>query len=116
MAVQPIIDQREVINEALIREITERIVKAFNPKRVILFGSQARGDAKPDSDLDLMVEMETDLDFYARIPPITKIFGFRKWSMDLIVFTPSEVAQDKNVNGTLVNLIEREGRTLYERG
>ena len=115
MAVQPIIDQRSVIDEALIREVTERIVKNFHPKRIILFGSQARGDAKPDSDMDLMVEMETDLDFYSRIPPITEIFGFRKWSMDLVVYTPEVVKKNIDVNGTLVELVEREGRVLYER-
>src|SRR5436853_3114570 len=115
MAVQPIIDQRSVIDEALIREVADRIVKAFNPKRIILFGSQARGDAKPDSDMDLMVEMETDLSYYSRIPRITEIFGFRRWSMDLIVVTPEEVEKDRDVNGTLINLVEREGRVLYER-
>jgi uncharacterized protein len=115
MAVQPIIDQRSVIDEALIREVADRIVQAFHPKRIILFGSQARGDAKPDSDIDVMVEMETDLSFYSRIPPVTEIFGLRKWSMDLIVVTPEEVENDRDVNGTLINLVEREGRVLYER-
>ena len=115
MAIQPIIDQREVIDEALIREVTDRIVRAFHPRRIVLFGSQARGNAKPDSDLDLFIEMDTDLDFYSRIPPITRLFGFRKWSMDVVVNTPSEVEHDKRINGTLANLIEKEGRVLYER-
>ena len=115
MAVQPIIDQRNVIDEALIREVTDRIVQAFHPRRIILFGSQARGDARPDSDMDLFIEMETGLDFYSRIPPIIELFGFRKWSMDVIVNTPAEVAHDKQINGTLANLVEKEGRVLYER-
>jgi len=41
-------------NEA-ISEMTERIVQCFHPLRVILFGSHARGDARPDSDVDLLV-------------------------------------------------------------
>ncbi|MCU1283860.1 MAG: hypothetical protein JWO13_210 [Acidobacteriales bacterium] len=113
MAVQPIIDHREVIDEDLIREITDRIVNAFDPKRIVLFGSHARGDHRDDSDLDLMIEMESDLDFYSRIPAVTEIFGLRKWPMDLFVYTPAEVERDRNVNGTMVNLIEREGKVLY---
>jgi predicted nucleotidyltransferase len=114
MAVQPIIDQRSVIDEALIREVADRIVKAFNPKRIILFGSHARGEAKPDSDMDLMVEMETDLDFYDRIRAVNELFGLRRWSMDVLVYTPSEVERDRQCNGTLVELANREGKVLYE--
>src|ERR1700743_1229512 len=109
MAVQPIIDQRSVIDEALIREVADRIVAAFHPKRIVLFGSQARGDASPDSDMDLFIEMETVFEFFSRIPPITKLFRFRRWSMDVFVYTPEEVLQDRGENGTLVEMIEREG-------
>jgi predicted nucleotidyltransferase len=115
MAVQPIIDQRSVIDEALIREVADRIVAAFHPKRIILFGSQARDDAHPDSDMDLFIEMETDLEFYSRIPPITKLFRFRRWSMDVFVYTTEEVLRDRGRNGTLEEMVEREGRVLYER-
>ena len=38
--------------------MVQRIVKKFRPERVILFGSQARGDAGPDSDVDLLVVMD----------------------------------------------------------
>ena len=43
----------DVVHE--LPEITRRIVKTSDPDKVILFGSHARGDASPDSDLDLLV-------------------------------------------------------------
>ena len=40
--------------EPLIEEIIRKIVEAFQPRRIVMFGSRARGDTRPDSDLDLM--------------------------------------------------------------
>src|SRR4051812_20160400 len=44
--------------QALITRMVKRIVKRFAPEKIILFGSQARGDAGPDSDIDLLVVMD----------------------------------------------------------
>ena len=41
-----------------IGRMVKRIVKQFDPEQVILFGSQARGDAGPDSDVDLLIVMD----------------------------------------------------------
>lgn len=46
--------------EPPIEEIVRKIAEAFRPRRIVMFGSRARGDTRPDSDLDLTVEMETD--------------------------------------------------------
>jgi predicted nucleotidyltransferase len=45
--------------EALLEQVTRTIVERFHPKRIVLFGSHARGQAGPDSDLDLFIEMQT---------------------------------------------------------
>jgi uncharacterized protein len=115
MAVQPMIDQRRVIDEALIREVTNKIVRAFAPERIILFGSHARGDANVDSDLDLLVVMDTKLSYFQRIPTVLSLFGSRLWPMDLFVFTPQEFAEQKDVNGTLIEMAVREGKQVYAR-
>lgn len=103
------------IDDNLIRDVTRRIVEHFHPRRIVLFGSHARGDATPDSDLDLMVEMESDKPFIERSVEVGSLFTSRKWPMDLVVFTPAEVETSRSGIGTLVHMIEDEGKVLYER-
>ena len=98
-----------------LEQITRTIVEQFHPRRVVLFGSRARGDSRPDSDVDLMIEMDSPLARGARTVEILKTFGVRPWAMDVIVYTPEEVAALSGVPGTLLSMIEAEGRTLYER-
>ena len=100
--------------EAPVDEIVRRIVAACHPRRIVMFGSRARGNAALDSDLDLFVEMETDLPPPERRREICRLFGQRKWAMDVVVYTPEEAARIKDVVGTLLYVIEREGKVLYE--
>lgn len=100
---------------ALFEHITRTIVEKFNPKRIVLFGSHARGEAKPDSDLDIFVEMETEARPPERAVQISSVFGLRPWSMDVVVYTPEEVSKLRGIHGTLLSLIEAEGKLLYER-
>ena len=99
----------------LYAEIVRRIVEVTDPHRIILFGSRARGDHRPDSDLDLFIEMESALRPSDRRRAILSLFRPRRWSMDLFVYTPTEVARSSGVNGTLVSIVEKEGKVLYER-
>lgn len=102
------------ITDELVQEITNRIVDRFRPKRILAFGSYARGEQKADSDLDLIVEMETDRPFFQRSVDVQSIFGLRDWAMDLLVYTPEEYAQQKAIWGTLISLIDREAKVLYD--
>jgi len=103
------------MREPPIDEIVQKIVEAFHPRRIVMFGSRARGEAGLDSDLDLMVEMESDRAPRDRIRAVDALFDHRRWSMDLLVYTPEEVQRLKDMVGTLVYTIEREGRVLYEK-
>ena len=98
-----------------IEDITQQIIRAFNPRRIVLFGSRVRGDAQPESDLDVMVEMETDAKPADRVRAILALFGLRTWAMDVFVYTPEEVQRLRGVNGTLLSVIESQGKTVYER-
>jgi len=78
-----------------------------------MFGSRARGDARPDSDLDLMVEMESADPPAQRVRALLALFGLRRWAMDVVVFTPQEVVEQRRYRNSLIRVIEAEGRVLY---
>ncbi len=101
--------------EPPIEEIIRKIVEAFQPRRIVMFGSRARGDTRPDSDLDLMVEMETHNPPAERMRTISALFGLHRWAMDLIVYTPQEVEEHRPYRNSLIRVIESEGKVLYEQ-
>jgi uncharacterized protein len=105
---------QEPITDELVASVTRKIVERFHPKRIIAFGSYARGDHTPYSDLDLLVVMETKKSFVDRTVEVDSIFGLRGWPMDIVVYTPAEFAARQQVWGTLAATIKAEGKVLYE--
>ncbi len=101
--------------EPPVEEITRKIAEAFRPRRIVMFGSRARGDTRSDSDLDLMVEMETDDPPAQRVRMISALFGLHRWAMDLVVYTPREVEEQRQYRNSIVRIIESEGKVLYEQ-
>ncbi len=98
-----------------IEQVVRSIVATFDPERIILFGSRARDDARPDSDLDLLIEMETDLPRREQIRRIHRAFDPYPCSMDIIVYTPAEMNKWRKAAASLVSTVLREGKVLYER-
>ena len=82
-----------------------------------MFGSRATGHAKPDSDIDLFVEVDSDngmrpLD---RARAVHALFPNRLWGMDVVVYTSDEVRRFQDWKGTVLSAVREEGRILYER-
>ena len=100
---------------ALLEQVTRTIVERFHPKRIVLFGSHARGDAGSDSDLDVFIEMQTPRRPPERAIEVSAAFGLRPWPLDVVVYTPEEVQRLRGVSGTLLSVIEKEGKVLYEQ-
>ena len=104
-----------MISQETLQEATRRLIENFRPQRIILFGSQARGTADDQSDVDLLV--------------VTNFVGKRRTLMvemdralrglgiarDIIVITPEEFERDSEIPGTIARPAAREGRILYER-
>jgi len=95
--------------------IKRRIVRRFRPDRIILFGSQARGNATSDSDLDLLVVVADGRDRRELVRSIRVALADVTVPKDVFVTTPSLIARYGSVIGTLVEPALREGVTIYAR-
>ncbi len=96
--------------------IVERAVAAFAPARIILFGSRARGEAREDSDYDVMFIVDPHgEDRRAAEIRVQEAFAKRDWAMDIIVSLVPDYLWRRLDVGTLEYMAEREGRLLYSR-
>lgn len=98
----------------LLNEIVGRIIDAVHPDRVILFGSRARGDAREDSDIDLLVIANSSQPRYRRAAPLYGALSDIHIPMDIVVYNPEEVKAWSAVRQAFVTTAIREGRVLYE--
>jgi len=98
--------------ESQIDEIVARIVQRFDPERIILFGSAARGEAGPDSDVDLLVVMRVDGRQREKAIEIGVAVNDVPVPKDIIVTTPENFEWRKNIPGTIERPAAREGTAL----
>jgi predicted nucleotidyltransferase len=95
--------------------MVERIVSRFRPQKIILFGSHARGDALPDSDVDLLIVMSVTGSKRQKAVKIGVALHDIPIAKDVIVVTPEEFEWRKDVVGTIEWPASREGKVLYAR-
>lgn len=99
----------------MIDRIVKRIVKQFRPEKIILFGSQARGEAGPESDVDLLVIMPVEGSVVEKRLDIQMALPRLPISVDVFVTTPESFAWRKDLVGTIEWPATREGKVLYVR-
>jgi predicted nucleotidyltransferase len=95
--------------------MTRRVVRRFRPERVILFGSCARGEAGPDSDVDLLVVLPIEGSKREKRIEIRLALHDLHVPTDVVVSTPEEFAWRKDIVGTIEYPAAHDGRVLYER-
>lgn len=96
-------------------QITQCIVEHFKPQRIVLFGSRARGDARSDSDYDLLIVAPSSEPRWRRAAPVYVELAALKLPRDVDVmwWTPDEIARCREVRTHFVTTALREGRELY---
>jgi len=102
-------------SEALLQTIVQRLLATGQPQKIILFGSQARGQASRDSDYDLLVIENSSQPRYRRAVSYRRALKDLGTSKDIVVWTPREIAEWQNVSNAFITTALREGTVLYER-
>jgi len=95
--------------------MAKKIVRRFHPTRIILFGSQARGDDNANSDIDLLVVFPNAADKRKIAIEIRRSLSEFNIPKDILVTTPAEIDRRGDLIGTVLHTALREGKIIYER-
>lgn len=100
--------------EQKLQEITDKIIKEFQPEKIILFGSWAWGRPSLDSDVDLLIVKDSQKSKIEREREVRRFLYPRELPIDLLVYTPEELEKSINENRNLfIEDIVRNGKALY---
>jgi len=99
-------------DKKVLDKIIEAILKVVKPDKIILFGSQARGNARPDSDYDILV-IKSGIESSYKLESSIYMSLEVEAGVDLIVATPEIVEQYKDTIGCIIKPAIQEGIVVY---
>jgi predicted nucleotidyltransferase len=101
--------------QRIIQDILEKLLAGYAPQKVILFGSYAYGNPRPDSDIDLLIIKDTSERFIDRWVTVRRILSDpqRKAPLETLVLTPREVSGRLAVGDQFLAEILEKGEVLY---
>jgi predicted nucleotidyltransferase len=110
--------QNQPVTEELLKEMAEKIVREINPRKVVLFGSHARGTARPDSDLDFLIVEDGPFNAQrsrrAEMTRLWMLFPDVRIPIDFLVYSPEEVTKWQSSRNHVIHHAMNDGRVLYE--
>jgi uncharacterized protein len=95
--------------------VVDRIAQELDPEKIILFGSYAYGKPTSDSDVDLLVIMESDQQGSDRSWQVARLLIPRPFPVDILVRTPAEIQKAIDLGDFFICEIVTQGKVLYER-
>ena len=98
-----------------VEAVLQRLIDAYDPERVILFGSHATGAAERESDIDLLIVKETDRRPTDRRIEVERLLSDRRIPLDILVYTPQELRDLYAAGSPFVEDVIETGRVLYMR-
>jgi len=101
-------------NKQLLQEVIRRIVASVQPRRVLLFGSAARGRMNKDSDFDMLVVMREPAHRRQTAQKIYRNLHGAGIAVDIVVATEKDIKKYGDRAGTILKSALQEGHTLYE--
>ncbi len=104
------------VSETLPKAV-RRLVRKLKPEKIILFGSYAYGTPTPDSDVDLLIVMKTDIKRQVdRYVMVSELLNPLQFPVDILVHTPKEVKRELKGKGNFfIREVLTNGKALYER-
>ena len=103
-----------MVTHQVLHEVVKRLVEKFRPRRIILFGSQARGTANNRSDVDLLVICPVSGKKRSLMVAMDRALAGLGIARDVIVLTPEEFERDRHIPGTVARPAALEGQVLYD--
>ncbi len=104
-----------MISEKIIEKAIDRLVETANQRRVYLFGSYARGDAREQSDLDFLVVKKTVESRRREMVRLHDSIRSMRIPVDILVVSETAFEEWANVRGTVIHKAVTEGRLCYEQ-
>ncbi len=104
---------RSEFESGVLDEIVRRIVEVAQPERIVLFGSAARGQVGPNSDLDLLVIKGGRYKYHNLLEKIYRSLCVVEAAVDVVLVTPDQVERYRDTHCLVIKPALREGREVY---